>query len=47
MMTLTKIRKLAKKLPGTTEQTSYGTPALKVGKKLFLRLHQKEDAIVV
>ena len=27
--------------------TSYGTPALKVGKKLVLRMHQKEDAIVV
>jgi len=27
--------------------TSYGTPAIKVGTKLLLRLHQKEDAIVV
>jgi hypothetical protein len=27
--------------------TSYGTPAIKVGKKLVLRLHQKEDAIVM
>ncbi len=27
--------------------TSYGTPALKVGKKLVLRMHQKEDAIVM
>ncbi len=27
--------------------SSYGTPAIKVGKKLVLRMHQKEDAIVM
>ena len=41
------IRRLAATLPGTVETTSYGTPAIKVGKKLLLRLHQKEDAIVL
>ena len=47
MITLDVIRKLAKSLPGSEESTSYGTPAFKVGKKLYLRLHGKEDAIVV
>ncbi|MGI9328955.1 MAG: MmcQ/YjbR family DNA-binding protein [Pseudomonadales bacterium] len=38
---------MAKTFPGTEEGTSYGTPAIRVGKKLMLRLHQKEDAIVL
>ena len=42
-----RLRKLAKRLPGSEESASYGTFALKVAKKLYLRLHQKEDAIVV
>ena len=41
------IKKIAEKFPGSIESTSYGTPAIKVGKKLILRLHQKEDAIVL
>ena len=47
MITIQVIRELAKSFPGIDESTSYGTPAMKVGKKLVLRLHQKEDAIVV
>ncbi len=47
MITIQVIRKLAKSFPGIEESTSYGTPAMKVGGKLVLRLHQKEDAIVV
>ena len=47
MMTLKAIRVMAKSFPGTEESTSYGTPAIKVAKKLVLRLHDKEDAIVV
>ena len=47
VITFTVFEKLAKSLPGTSVSTSYGTPAIKVGKKLLLRLHQKEDAIVV
>ena len=47
MITFKTIRKITGKLPGTIESTSYGTPAIKVGKKLILRLHQKEDAIVL
>ena len=34
-------------LPNAQESTSYGTPALKVKGKLFVRLHQDLDKIVV
>ncbi len=47
MITMDVIRKIAKTFPGTEEGTSYGTPAIRVAKKLMLRLHDKEDAIVV
>ncbi|MGH9497111.1 MAG: MmcQ/YjbR family DNA-binding protein [Candidatus Sulfotelmatobacter sp.] len=39
--------RLGLKLPGTAESTSYGTPALKVKGKLFVRLHDDRDKIVV
>lgn len=41
------VRKLGLKLPDAVESTSYGTPALKVKGKLFVRLHQDLDKIVV
>lgn len=47
MITLETIRTLCRRLPGTTEGTSYGTPGFRVSKKLFARLHGKEDAIVL
>ncbi len=47
MITFNTIRDMARSFPGTEESTSYGTPAIKVAKKLMLRLHNKEDAIVV
>ena len=47
MITFALVEAIAKSFPGTEVSTSYGTPAIKVGKKLILRLHQKEDAIVV
>ncbi len=47
MIDFTTIKNMASAYPGTEESTSYGTPAIKVGKKLILRLHQKEDAIVL
>lgn len=47
MLTFNRILKLASSFPGIEESTSYGTPALKVGKKLVLRMHDKEDAIVL
>jgi hypothetical protein len=41
------IRRLGLQLPGVEEGSSYGTPALKVKGKLFVRLHQDLDKIVV
>ncbi len=38
---------IARKLPGSEEGTSYGMPAFRVGKNLFLRFHQGGEAIVV
>jgi hypothetical protein len=41
------IRRLGLTLPNVAESTSYGTPALKVKGKLFVRLHQDLDKIVL
>jgi hypothetical protein len=41
------VRDLVQALPGSAESTSYGTPAFKVGGKLFVRLHQEGDSLVV
>ena len=41
------VRKLALAFPGAEEGTSYGTPAFKVRGKLFARLHQSGEALVV
>ena len=41
------IRRLALTLPNVEESTSYGTPALKVNGKLFVRLHDDLDKIVL
>jgi hypothetical protein len=41
------VRKLALALPDTEESTSYGTPAIKVKGKLFVRLREERDEIVV
>jgi hypothetical protein len=41
------IREIALALPGVVDSTSYGTPALKVGGKLFARQHQSMDCVVV
>jgi hypothetical protein len=46
-MTYDDVRKLALKLPNVEEGTSYGTPALKVKKKLFVRLREEGDVIVL
>ncbi|MEM9623344.1 MAG: MmcQ/YjbR family DNA-binding protein [Pseudomonadota bacterium] len=47
MLSFARIEELAGQFPGTQVSKSYGTPAIKVRKKLVLRMHQKEDAIVV
>jgi hypothetical protein len=41
------IRLLARSMPDVEESTSYGTPALKVKRQLFIRLHQDLDKIVL
>ena len=41
------VRQLALALPGAEEGTSYGTPACKVGGKLFARLHQDGLSLVI
>ena len=41
------VRELVFSLPGIEESASYGTPALKVSRKLFVRKHQDGENIVV
>ena len=41
------VRRIGLALPDVEEGTSYGTPALKVHGKLFVRLHQDLDKIVL
>jgi hypothetical protein len=41
------IREVAHALSGVVDGTSYGTPALKVGGKLFARQHQSMDCVVL
>jgi len=40
-------REIARMLPGVEESTSYGTPALKVKGKLFARLKEDGETLVV
>jgi hypothetical protein len=46
-MTYDQVRKLALAMPGVEEGTSYGTAALKVKKKLIVRLKEEGDVIVL
>ncbi len=41
------VRELATELPEAVEGTSYGTPALKVRRKLFARLREDGETLVV
>lgn len=47
MLSQETLRNIAQDLPGAEEGTMYGTPAFRVGKKWFVRIHGKEDAVVV
>lgn len=47
MVTFETVRQLALALPEATEGTSYGTPAFKVRGKLFARLLEEGDILVV
>jgi hypothetical protein len=46
-VTFETIRKIALSLDHVEEGTSYGTPAFKVRGKLFARLHQDSESLVV
>jgi hypothetical protein len=46
-MTWAAVQEIARALPGAVEGTSYGTPAFHVRKKLFVRLHQSRESIVI
>ena len=46
-VTLETVRQIAQTLPGAEESTSYRTPAFKVKGKLFARLHQDGESLVV
>ena len=46
-MTYEVVRHLGLTLPGVTEGTSYGTPALKLGGKLLARLKEDGETLVI
>jgi hypothetical protein len=46
-VTFDTVREIARGLPGTVEGISYGTPAFRVGKSLFVRQHQDGESLVV
>jgi hypothetical protein len=46
-VTFEAVREIARSLPGAIEGTSYGTPAFHVEKKLFVRMHQDGECLVV
>jgi len=47
MLTFERIEALAARFPGVEAGMSYGTPALRAGGRLILRMHDREDAIVL
>lgn len=46
-ITWTDLQQLMRRLPGTGEGTSYGTPAFRVGRKFLTRLHPDGVSLVV
>jgi hypothetical protein len=46
-MTYEDVRRIGLAMPGVEDGTSYGTAALKVKKKLFVRLKEEGDVIVL
>ena len=46
-MTFDDVRRIAQAWPEVTDGTSYGTPALKVRKKLLARLKEDGDSLVM
>jgi hypothetical protein len=46
-VTFETVREIASELPGAVEGVSYGTPAFRVGKTLFVRQHQDGESLVI
>src|SRR5215475_8028700 len=46
-MTFDDVRKMARSWPEVEDGTSYGTPALKVRKKMLARLREDNDSLVI
>ncbi len=47
MVTTDDVRRIALSLPHTTEKPSYGTPGFRVKDKLFARIREEGDVLVV
>lgn len=47
MVTEDDVRRVARSLPATTEKPSYGTPGFRVKDKLFARIREEGDVLVV
>ena len=47
MVTLEDVRRVALSLPDTIEKPSYGTPGFRVKDKLFARVREEGDVVVV
>lgn len=47
MVTEADVRRLALSLPATTEKPSYGTPGFRVRDRLFARMREDGDSLVV
>ncbi|MBN2624625.1 MAG: MmcQ/YjbR family DNA-binding protein [Acidimicrobiales bacterium] len=47
MVTEDDVRRVALSLPATTEKPSYGTPGFRVKDKLFARIREEGDVLVV
>ena len=47
MVSFAQVKKIAAAFPGVEESTSYGTPALKVRRKLMARLREDNETLVL
>ena len=47
MVTEDDVRRIALSLPSTSEKPSYGTPGFRVKDRLFARIHEEDDILVL
>ncbi len=47
MVTEDDVRRIALSLPSTTEKPSYGTPGFRVKDRLFARIHEEGDVLIL